>query len=410
MEIWIFNHYAIGPNSGGGTRHYDLSKYLVKNGHHVKIFASSFDHQTRKENHLFNGELYKKEVHDGVEFVWIKTHAYKGNDHNRVINMLSYFRNAKKVSKMIDGKPDLVIGSLVHPLAAYLGYIVSKRKKSLFYFEERDLWPQSLIDLGKVTKKNPVIYFLYKLEKHLYKKADKIIVLFENAENYVVSKGIAANKVLYIPNGIDMNRLNTNQAKLPSELEKYFETHKDKNIVVYTGTHGLANNLDTVLDAAKEIDYKTQFLFIGDGPNKEKMIKRKADENINNVYFANPVTKDLIPTILQKSSIGLLPLKHSPVFKWGISPNKLFDYMSNKLPVILLCDIENSPLQQANGGFVLKNDFKNELVKLLNNIGQHDLKTLGENGFNFVKDHHNWGKNSQIIIDNAVQDLKKMRE
>ncbi|TDM20849.1 glycosyltransferase WbuB [Macrococcoides canis] len=407
MEIWIFNHYAIGPNSGGGTRHYDLSKYLVEKGHKVKIFASSFDHQTRKEKHLFNSELYKSEMHDGVEFIWIKTHPYKGNDFNRVLNMSSYFKNAKKVSKLVNGNPDLVIGSLVHPLAAYLGYIVSKKKKSLFYFEERDLWPQSLIDLGKVTEKNPVIFLLYKLEKYLYKKADRIIVLFENAKNYVVSKGINEEKVLYIPNGIDMNRLETNNSSLSYELEKYFNENKGNNIIVYTGTHGLANNLDVVLDAAKEIRTNTQFLFIGDGPNKEKLIQRKLKEKIDNVYFSDPVNKDLIPTILQKSSVGLLPLKHSPVFKWGISPNKLFDYMSNKLPVILLCDIENSPLQQANGGFVLKNDFKNKLVDLLNNINKYDLESLGDNGYNFVKENHNWEKNSQIIINSAIQDKKK---
>lgn len=407
MEIWIFNHYAIGPNSGGGTRHYDLSKYLVKKGHKVKIFASSFDHQTRKEKHLFNKELYKSEIHDGVEFIWIKTHPYKGNDYNRVLNMLSYFKNAKKVSKLVNGNPDLVIGSLVHPLAAYLGYIVSKKKKSLFYFEERDLWPQSLIDLGKVTEKNPVIFLLYKLEKYLYKKADRIIVLFENAKNYVVSKGINEEKVLYIPNGIDMNRLETSNSSVPYELENYFNENKGNNIIVYTGTHGLANNLDVVLDAAKEIKTNTQFLFIGDGPNKEKLIQRKLKEKIENVYFADPVNKDLIPTILQKSSVGLLPLKHSPVFKWGISPNKLFDYMSNKLPVILLCDIEDSPLQQADGGFVLKKDFKNELVDLLNNINKYDLESLGDNGYNFVKENHNWEKNSQIIINSAIQDKKK---
>lgn len=407
MKIWIFNHYAIGPNSSGGTRHYDLSKYLVKKGHKVKIFASSFDHQTRKEKHLFNTELYKEEVHEGVEFVWIKTHPYKGNDINRVINMLSYFQNANRVSKKMNGKPDLVIGSLVHPLAAFLGYIVSKRKKSLFYFEERDLWPQSLIDLGKVTEKNPVIFILYKIEKFLYKKSDRIIVLFENAKNYVVSKGINANKVLYIPNGIDLYRLESANEKLPDDLETYFHKNKDQNIVVYTGTHGLANNLDVVLDTAKEIDNNTQFLFIGDGPNKEKLIQRKINENIQNVYFANPIKKDLIPAILQKCNIGLLPLKHSPVFKWGISPNKLFDYMSNKLPVILLCDIENSPLQNANGGFVIKENFKEEMLKIFNNVENHDLKLLGENGYKFVEENHNWEKNSQIIIDSAMKDLKK---
>lgn len=407
MEIWIFNHYAIGPKSGGGTRHFDLAKYLVRKGHKVKIFASSFNHQTRTEEHLAKKESYKEESYEGVEFIWIKTHEYQGNDHHRVLNMLSYFNNAKKISKKISGNPDLVIGSLVHPLAAYLGYLVAKRKNAKFYFEERDLWPQSLIDLGKLTKNNPIIHVLYKVEKFLYKKADKIIVLFENAKGYVVSKGIDESKVIYIPNGIDMERLESTNEVLPDELNQYFNNNKDKIKVVYTGTHGLANNLDEVLNAAKNVNDNIAFLFIGDGPNKSNLIKRSKDEQIDNVYFANPVQKKLIPTIISNCDIGLLPLKESPVFKWGISPNKLFDYMSNKLPVILLCDIEGSPLQKANGGIVIKNNFSEELSKVLNQADSEQLKILGNNGYEFVKQNHNWEVNSQLIIDNLEEDLRK---
>ncbi|RPF58288.1 glycosyltransferase family 4 protein [Abyssicoccus albus] len=407
MEIWIFNHYAIGPKSGGGTRHYDLAKYLVKQGHKVKIFASSFNHQTRKEEHLYNEEQFKKEIHDGVEFIWIKTYEYEGNDYKRVLNMLTYFKNAHNISKKIYGQPDLVIGSLVHPLAAVLGYIVAKRKNSLFYFEERDLWPQSLIDLGKLTKNNPVIYALYAVEKFLFKKADRIIVLFENAKGYVESKGINSDKIIYLPNGIDPKRLSDKNEELPIELTNYFEQNKNKTIVIYTGTHGLANNLDEILNASKITSDQFSFLLIGDGPNKSKLIDRVSDEDIKNVYLADSVNKSLIPTILSRADIGLLPLKESPVFKWGISPNKLFDYMSNKLPVILLCDIDDSPLQKADSGYVIRENYSENLAKTLNNMNVNELKSLGEKGYQFVMENHNWEINSSKLIKYIEEDLNK---
>src|SRR5699024_4380899 len=118
MEIWIFNHYAISGNSIGITRHYDLAKYLVSRGHQVKIFASSFNHQTRKEEHLENiKKTYKIEEVEGIEFVWIKTTPYRKNDVKRIFNILSYTWRVNKVSKKLKSKPDVVLGSLFHPLA-----------------------------------------------------------------------------------------------------------------------------------------------------------------------------------------------------------------------------------------------------------------------------------------------------
>jgi len=407
VEIWIFNHYAIGPGTTGGTRHYDLAKHLVKKGNKVKIFASSFNHQTRTEEHLFNKELYKISHYDGVEFIWIKTHPYQGNNHHRVLNMLTYYANAKKIAKTMDGTPDIVIGSLVHPLAAFLGYKVSKKKKTLFYFEERDLWPQTLIDLGKLSKKNPAIKIMYRMEKFLYTKSDRIIVLFENAKSYVSSTGVNNEKVMCIPNGIDMDRLSDIDENLPDNMKRYFESNKESINIVYAGTHGMANNLEIILEAAKELqDENVNFLFVGDGPNKSHLINIRDREELKNVSFFDPVKKELIPKILQSSDIGLLPLKNSPVFKWGISPNKLFDYMSNKLPVILLCDIEDSPVQRAESGYTIKTNFKENLVSILKNIDKKSLNLMGEKGYIYVKENHNWEMLSDKLIKAIENDLE----
>src|SRR5699024_10768891 len=160
-----------------------------------------------------------------------------------------------------------------------------KIKKTLFYFEERDLWPQTLIDMGKFKKSHPIINVLSKIELFLFNKADRIIVLFDKAVGYVSSKGISDKKVLYLPNGVDMSRTKKQFDFIPLEIEKILEKIKnnnDKLVSIYTGAHGLANNLDTVLNAAKTLDDNTHhFILIGNGPEKDRLKHRTITENIN---------------------------------------------------------------------------------------------------------------------------------
>ncbi|KAB7707396.1 glycosyltransferase [Bacillus aerolatus] len=412
MNIWIFNHYAIGPGSSGGTRHYDLAKQLIAKGHKVTIFASSYNHQTLHEEHLMdNKQLFVKKNYDGIEFIWIRTTPYHKNDINRVFNMISYSRRAYKIAKNIDQQPDIVIGSLVHPLAAYVGYLTSKKKKSTFYFEERDLWPQTLIDLGKVTARNPVIYGLASMEKFLYRKSKRIIVLFDKAVGYVTNKGIKKEKVLYLPNGIDLKRLDAVE-ELPSEVKQILEKNKDRVLAVYTGTHGLANNLDAILDSAKilkESKPSVHFLLVGNGPEKKRLIERKHKENISNLDFVDPLPKECIPALLSQCDIGLLPLKDSPVFKWGISPNKLFDYMGASLPVALLCNLDDTPVEKAGGGYVIKNNFSTELAKVLMTASKEDLHQLGQKARLYVEKEHNWALLSERLEKIMLADTKEMK-
>jgi glycosyltransferase involved in cell wall biosynthesis len=411
VNIWIFNHYALGPGSSGGTRHYDLAKQLIAKGHSVTIFASSFNYQTLKEEHLENSSnLYIKKKYDGIQFIWIKTTPYERNDVHRVFNMLSYSKRAYNIAKEMDQKPDIVIGSLVHPLAAYVGYRIAKKKRSIFYFEERDLWPQTLIDLGKITKRNPVIGILASLEKFLYRKSKRIIVLFDKAVGYVTNQGIDQQKVLYLPNGIDFKRME-NKKELPGEIKNILAKNQDRILAVYAGSHGNANNLDAILDAAnllKKSKVPVQFLFVGNGPEKKRLIDRKQAESIENVDFINPLPKEYIPSLLTQCDIGLLPLKDSPVFKWGISPNKLYDYMAASLPVAVLCNLEGTPVEKAGGGFVIKNNFSANLAKVLGSTSKDELRLLGKNARIYVEKEHNWNILSEELEKVMLRDLKGM--
>lgn len=409
MNIWIFNHYAVGPGSSGGTRHYDLAKQLVQRGHKVTIFASSFNHQTLKEEHLNDSpKSYIEKDYNGVKFIWIKSTPYHKNDWRRVLNMLTYTIRAYRIAVKKFEKPDVVIGSLVHPLAAYLGYLISIKKNAIFYFEERDLWPQTLIDMGKFSEKNPIIWLLASIEKFLYKKSKRIILLFEKAIEYVESKGINKEKVILLPNGIDLSRFESNH-ELSNDLINYLRSLNHKIIAAYTGTHGMANNLDVILDAAKILQKTVphlHFLFVGNGPEKTRLIERTKNEKINNITFLDPQPKEFIPHILKEVDVGLLPLKESPVFKWGISPNKLFDYMGASLPVILLCNLDNTPVDKSKGGKVIKKDFVKGIVDFFQNTTKEELRRLGENAYKYVVEEHNWSKLALKLEKQMLKDIE----
>jgi len=204
MNIWIFNHYAITPDLPGGTRHYDLAQELVKRGHQATIFASSFHHGRHQEMKLASGERWKVEDVDGVRFVWIKTFAYQRNDWRRVLSMVSYMlrawwlgRRLPKLSPEI-GKPNVIIGSSVHLLAALAAYWVAKHHRARFIMEVRDLWPQTIIDMGKMSGRNPVIKILQILERFLYRRAKRIIILGPRMGDYICARGIEEKKLVWI--------------------------------------------------------------------------------------------------------------------------------------------------------------------------------------------------------------------
>ncbi|WP_018708370.1 glycosyltransferase family 4 protein [Siminovitchia fordii] len=413
MNIWIFNHYAISPASSGGTRHYDLARELVKSGHSVTIFASSFNHFTREET-IFTDtdENYSHQILNGVEFVWIRTPSY-GGIQARVKNILSYsFKSYNYALKVLrNTKPDLVIGSSVHPLAALVGYKISKRINCLYYFEERDLWPQTFVDFGKVSEKNPVVKMLYKLEKYLYTKADRIIVLFDKAPAYVESKGISKEKVVYIPNGAELNRFKT--PRQTNARERIFKGLENKFKIIYLGSHGIANHLDPVIDLIemlREVE-DIHLLMVGDGPEKERIRLKAIEKNVRNVSFHSSVPKEDVPGILCEADLSIISMKDSPLYKWGFSMNKLYDYMAAGLPVMMVANPSTvGNFKEVRGIHASQNlnilskiimDYKNDRDKM--RYDSHQLK-------NYVSSWYSWEKLSAQLQRVMEADLERYNQ
>jgi len=391
MNIWILNHYAVSPDISGGTRHYDLGKELVERNYNVIIFASSFHYSQHREMKLVRGERWKLEEINGVKFIWLKTFSYQKNDWRRVLNMVSYsfssYLLGRKITRIEPSifKPDVIIGSSVHLLAVLSAYWLSKYYRAKFIMEVRDLWPQTLIDLGALSKNNLFIRDLRALEKFLYKRAKRIITLLPKASNYIANYRVNREKIVWIPNGVDLERFkNIKKEKLDSQFR-----------VLYLGAFGRTNALDIVLKAAKIIQdegYKEiKFALVGDGEEKLKLVRQKERLNLKNVEFGNPISKDNVPEFLQKADVALFNLAKVAVFKYGISSNKLFDYLASGKPIVFSVNAPNRIIEESGCGISIPPEEPETMAKAIIQLYRTPLEEreeMGRKGREYVEKYH----------------------
>lgn len=190
----------------------------------------------------------------------------------------------------------------------------------------------------------------------------------------------------------------------------FFTNHRDKFVIIYTGAHSLANYLEAVLDIAKMVQQKTkniQFLLIGDGPAKNSLIKKATEENITNVKFFHSVEKEYIPSLLKKADAGIIALKNLEVYKWGISLNKMYDYMGAGLPIIMLSTLKNDVISDNGLGVVSDSEeiLVNKIIELSENRDM--AKKIGQKGYNYVIKNHTWEELSKKLNYEMTNDFLK---
>ncbi len=385
-QVWLLNHYAQEPGGAGGTRHFHLAEQLKAYGWQATVIAASVDHGTGRQR-LTEGETRRLDTIKGVPFLWINTPTYAGNGGDRVKNMLAYtFRVLLKGTISSLPQPDVIVGSSVHPFAAVAGALLARRHRVPFIFEVRDLWPQTLIDMGRLKEKSLVTWALRKLELWLYLRAAKTIVLLPQAWKYIVPLGIQQDRVVWIPNGVDLSLFPEPSPAKPS----------GKFTLMYFGSHGIANGLDNLLRAMHELQCKPgaehiYLRLIGDGPLKSKLVEMAHEWSLKNVTFEAPVPKSQIPELAEQADTFVFNLIDAPVFRYGISSNKLFDFMAAGRPIIFSCDASNNPVADAKAGLTVPPDQPLALANAVLQVAAlsaKDRHSMGKAGREYVEKNH----------------------
>jgi glycosyltransferase involved in cell wall biosynthesis len=327
--LWMINHYASRADMEGGGRHFELASLLRAQGWRTTIFATPINHSTLNSGvrRLTPWRPAVREDADGAAFCWLYSFPYRTNDWRRYVNMLSFM--VAVVGVAVRGpRPDVVVGSSPHPLAALGAWIVARRHRAPFVLEIRDVWPDTLVDLGL---RSPIIIGPVRIiERLLYARADRIVALTEGIQERIAAKGVPPEKIVLIPNAT--------LRPAPIDAEKRAARRRalgwDEAVVaVWGGAHGPANGLDVIVEAARHLVDEPQLrvVLVGDGPEKPRL--RQVAAGLPNVTFFDPLSKREVVQFFRATDIGLMVHRDVEIVR-GARPNKLFDYMAAALPIV----------------------------------------------------------------------------
>jgi len=405
--LWIINEYAGSPYHGMGIRHYYLSKELLKLGWNIYIITASYSHLLYKYPDVSKNFFLEKI--DGINYIWIKVNKYK-NAHSagRVLKWLtfSYRLNFLDIDKLKIQKPNFIIASCSELFHIMPAYRLSRKYEARFIFEVRDIWPQTLIELNGISERNFLITVMKKIEHFAINKSDMIISLLPLYNRYLKEKGFNKD-FYYLPNGFDFNNLKIEP--IPKEVEENIP--KNKFIVAYTGTIGKNDTLEYLIDAAYKLkDYKDiVFLIVGKGMEENNLKNKAKDLELDNVIFLPPVKKTQVQSILRLIDVCYIGWERKNIYNYGISANKIFDYMYSAKPILHSYSGEGDLIKEANCGISVDAEnpdvIANGILKLYNLLPEQRNK-LGENGKNFLIKYHNY-ENIAKRLDEVLNDSYK---
>lgn len=406
MNIILINHYAGSNIHGMEFRPYYLAREWVKLGHSVTIVAASFSHLRQKNPDL--SEMME-EVIDDIRYIWLPVNKYQGNGVKRFKNMLLFiyqlYRNLRKFAEI---KPDVVIASSTYPLDSYPAYKLAKMTGAKFAFELHDLWPLSPMELGGMSKWHPFIMLMQRGEDFWCRHADKVISILPKTEAYLKTHGLRDGKFCYIPNGIvladydDVLPLKLDYLQQLNNLRKH-----GKFLIGFAGAHGIANALDILLYAAEKLkNTQAYFVLVGQGQEKENLMALMQKLDLDNVLFLSSIPKKMVPAFLAHMDVLYIGLQNQKLFRFGISPNKLMDYMMAGKPILHSITAGNDLVQEAHCGISVPAediDAIAEAVKRLMSMDKDELSVLGKNGKEYVIKHHDY----KVLAEKFIEWVEK---
>ncbi len=412
MNILYIEHYAGSPEMGMEFRPYYLAREWVRMGHRVTILAGDYSH-LRKKNPTVEKDFQSESI-DGIEYVWLKTGNYEGNGAKRALTMERFVRKLLTHAGRIAEKwqPDVVIASSTYPLDTYPARKIAGIAKAKYIHEVHDMWPATLYEVGGMSKKHPFVVAMQIAENSAYRHCDKCVALLPYSKDYMVAHGLNPEKFVNIQNGVVEEEWRDPQP-LPEAHQAFFERHKDQFIVGYFGGHALSNALDWCLDVAKkclEADPDILFVLVGDGVEKKRLMERAETEKISNVFFLPPVNKKSVPSLVQHFDCSYMTGMPSPLYRFGLCLNKMYDSMMAGIPVICAFDAPKTLVSLYACGYDCSPSAPDEVVnaiRKIKGISKEERQRMGQNGKNAILDHFTYHHLAEEFINSIGNEGNK---
>lgn len=404
-RIWFVSHYSMPPEYEMRIKTQMYAHYLGQLGIDCTIFAASTIHNT-DINLIKWKEKYIERQYDDLKFVHIRCSSYSKTDIKRILNMEQFAFRFNRIAERFT-PPDVIVADTYcinyRPIFSYC-----KRHRIPFVVDVRDLWPQSIVEYLHFTEKNPLIRIMYNMEKNMYINADAIIFSIDGGYDYIkdrkLEKKVPKEKVYFINNGVDLEEFRYNSQRYKITDEDLDDPSLFK--VVYVGSIRKVNNLGLLLDSAKEVkNRRVKFLIWGAGDELERLQARVISEKIENVVFKGYIDKKYVAYITKQADLNLIHNNPSEVFQYGISFNKLFDYMASGKPTLTTFPCKYNPAVYEGTGVDVKLPTPQEIAKTIDQLSEEDLTVYRKNA-QIAAEKYDYKALSMRLFD-IVTNIKK---
>lgn len=380
-NVWIINQYGSTPETGMGGRCFYFSKELSNIGHKVTMISGTPHHLLRDYFKVgFWGDI---EQRSNFQVLWLKLFSYSGA--HSILRGLNWFLFSFKlafVSKRKLGRPDVVFVSSPSPFSFIGAMLIAKRYNAKLIIDIRDIWPLTLKRLGGYSDKNPLVRLMSFIERKAYRGADHITSNLIQAFQHVDRINGRKKNFTWLPNGIDVDEV-SNSKPLDSHVDSLFPN--SDFVVGYAGTLGVANSIDTLIDAAALLENHSQisFVIVGDGKEKERLVQKVKSLKLNNVTFINSVSKNQVQSVLNVFDACFLGWNDSSLYEFGIGANKIPEYMYSGTPILHSFSGNGDPIDKYGCGLTVKAEdpvaLRDGVLKLFN-MNTDQRESLGAKG------------------------------
>jgi glycosyltransferase involved in cell wall biosynthesis len=386
--VWMINQYAGSPWHGMEYRHYHLARGLVEGGHRVVILSGSHSHLFTRPPRV--SRPFTRQDIDGVAYCWVAVPRYeRAISLGRVLNMAAFAALLEALPTSRLPRPDAIVVSSPSLFPVPIASRWARRLGARLVFEVRDIWPLTLQELGGLSSRHPLIAAMQRLEDYGYRVADSVISVLPGAREHMVARGMDPTKFHYLPNGVDLDGA-PGPGDAPAAIRD--AVRPGAFTVGFVGTLGRANVLETLIDAARLLDPdEVRVVIVGHGPERDQLVQRAG--GAPNVSFAGPIPKRDVAAALRLFDACYVGYRRSSLYRFGVSPNKLYDYMAAGRPVLFAADAANQPVEEADGGLTVAPEDPAALAAAITSLAgasEAERARLGVNARAYVERRHEY--------------------
>jgi colanic acid biosynthesis glycosyl transferase WcaI len=416
VKILYVSQYFPPEMGAPAARASELAQHWARAGHNVSVLTGFPNHPTGVVPPEWRSRLRRLTHHEKIVGVdvyrtWLWPLPNR-KAHERMRNYASFCVSAALRGLTIP-RPDVIIASSPQLLVGLSGWWLSFARQVPFVFEVRDLWPESLTAVGVGDENSLLHHALAAVAKFLYQRSDRIVVVTPAFKPHLMQHWrVPAEKIAVVENGVETDLFTPAPSAANNALRRELGVEgKFKFIVCYIGTMGMAHGLETLLDAAHQLQQQNstaQFLLVGEGAEKERIKTLAQSRGLTNLRFLDQQPREKIPAFISASDACLVLLKKTDVFKTVI-PTKMLEFMSCARPVILGVDGQARQIvEEASAGLYIEPENSQELVNAINRLSANrDLgEAFGKKGREYILQHFSRDRTAEKYI----QALKSLLE